>query len=133
MARRQEAKHTLSERAQGHGGLLPRRHSHENRGHPALFEDSLATCVERTETHDLAGGQQAGLEWPEIDRVLLVGGSSRMPMIAQMLRKVTDKEPDCSLSPDEVVAHGAALYAAMLVGDTTCRPKRLPIGERQFP
>ena len=60
--------------------------------------------------------RQAGLNWPQIDRILLVGGSSRMPMIGQMLRDVTGKEPDCSQSPDEAVAHGAALYAGMLMG-----------------
>ena len=88
------------------------------------FEDLTRDLVERTETTTSLVVKQAGLTWPQIDRVLLVGGSGRMPMIGQMLRKVTGKELDHSLSPDEVVAHGAALYAAMLVGDTAVPPER---------
>jgi molecular chaperone DnaK len=58
--------------------------------------------------------RQANLSWADIDRVLLVGGSTRMPAIRRMLRELTGKEPESSLSPDEAVAHGAALYAELL-------------------
>jgi molecular chaperone DnaK (HSP70) len=75
--------------------------------------------LERTETTTSLVIKQAGLQWPQIDRVLLVGGSSRMPMVGRMLRKVTGQEPDCSQSPDEAVAHGAALYAGMLLRKRT--------------
>ena len=57
--------------------------------------------------------EQAGLDWGKVDEVLAVGGSTRMPQVLDMLRRVTGKEPNCSLSPDEAVAHGAAIYAAM--------------------
>jgi molecular chaperone DnaK len=57
----------------------------------------------------------AGLQWGDIDRVLLVGGSSRMPAVVEMLRQLSGKEPDCSVSPDEAVAHGAALHAGLLL------------------
>jgi molecular chaperone DnaK len=120
----QEAKHTLTERSKAnvvciHAGVRMRIEVTRER-----FEDLTRDLVERTETTTSLVVKQAGLSWPQIDRVLLVGGSGRMPMIGQMLRKVTGKELDCSLSPDEVVAHGAALYAAMLVGDTTVPPER---------
>lgn len=59
--------------------------------------------------------QAAGLTWDDIDRVLLVGGSSRMPAVVDMLRQLSGKEPDCSVSPDEAVAHGAALHAGLLL------------------
>jgi molecular chaperone DnaK len=59
--------------------------------------------------------QAAGLEWPDINRVLLVGGSSRMPAVVEILRRISGKEPDCSVSPDEAVAHGAALHAGLLL------------------
>jgi molecular chaperone DnaK len=59
--------------------------------------------------------QAAGMTWANIDRVLLVGGSSRMPMVVEMLRKLSGKEPDASVSPDEAVAHGAALHAGILL------------------
>jgi molecular chaperone DnaK len=57
----------------------------------------------------------AGLTWADIDRILLVGGSSRMPAVVEMLRQISGKEPDCSVSPDEAVAHGAALHAGLLI------------------
>ena len=56
---------------------------------------------------------QACLKWEDLDRVLLVGGSTRMPMVQAMLEKVTGKVPDDSLDPDQVVSHGAAIYAAV--------------------
>lgn len=59
--------------------------------------------------------QAAGLQWSDIDRVLLVGGSTRMPMVYDMLQQLSGLEPDCSVSPDEAVAHGAALHAALLL------------------
>jgi molecular chaperone DnaK len=120
----QEAKHTLSERSKAtvvcvHAGIRMKIDVTRER-----FEDITRDLVERTETTTSLVVKQAGLTWPQIDRVLLVGGSGRMPMIGRMLRKVTGKELDCSLSPDEVVAHGAALYATMLVGDATVPPER---------
>lgn len=54
------------------------------------------------------------LSWKDIDRVLLVGGSTRMPMVHRMLARETGKEPDDSANPDQVVASGAAIYAAIL-------------------
>ncbi len=79
------------------------------------FEGLTRHLLQRT--MDTAGlvVQQAGLRWPGIDRVMVVGGSTRMPMIVDMLRRLTGKEPDRSLSADEAVAHGAALYAGMLM------------------
>lgn len=58
--------------------------------------------------------RQARLTWKDIDRVLLVGGSTRMPMIVEMLEKLSGQTPDHSLSVDEAVAHGAALYAELV-------------------
>jgi molecular chaperone DnaK len=55
------------------------------------------------------------LTWDQIDRVLMVGGSTRMPGVFEMLKKLSGKEPDCSISPDEAVAHGAALHAGILL------------------
>ncbi len=59
-------------------------------------------------------GSDQPLSWSDIDRVLLVGGSTRMPMVSQMLRRVTGKEPDRSLDPDQVVARGAAVFANII-------------------
>jgi molecular chaperone DnaK len=58
--------------------------------------------------------REAGLSWEQVDRVLLVGGSTHMPMTGQMLRELTGKQPDNSLAVSEVVARGAALHAGIL-------------------
>jgi molecular chaperone DnaK len=70
--------------------------------------------LERTRLTAEIVARQAGLGWDEIDRILLVGGSTRMPMVPRMLEQLTGRKPDCSLAVDEAVAHGAALYAEML-------------------
>ena len=57
--------------------------------------------------------RQAGLEWEQVDRVLLVGGSTHMPMTRQMLQELSGKPPDQSLAVSEVVARGAALHAGI--------------------
>jgi len=59
-------------------------------------------------------GSDRPLAWNHIDRVLLVGGSTRMPMVSRMLKRITGKEPDRSLDPDQVVARGAAVFANIL-------------------
>ena len=79
------------------------------------FEEKTRDLLGRTETTTSLVVKQAGTTWDAIDRVLVVGGSSRMPMGIQMLQQLTGKTVDQSISPDEAVAHGAALYAAMLM------------------
>jgi len=79
------------------------------------FEEMTRNLIGRTEfVTDMVVRDQAGVEWSGIDRVLLVGGSTRMPMVKRMLRELTGKEPDDSLDPDQAVARGAALFAAIL-------------------
>jgi molecular chaperone DnaK len=58
----------------------------------------------------------ASVAWSDLTRLILVGGSTRMPMIRDELQKRSGIELDRSLSPDEAVSHGAALYAGMLIG-----------------
>ena len=79
------------------------------------FEEATADLLGRTRTTLEIVVRQAGLSWPAIDRVLLVGGSTRMPMVVRLLEELTGKPPEQSLSPDEAVAHGAALYADLLL------------------
>lgn len=79
------------------------------------FHDMTKDLLDRTSFTTRQTLQAAGLEWKDIDRVLLVGGSSRMPAVVEMLRRLSGKEPDCSVSPDEAVAHGAALHAGLLL------------------
>jgi len=113
----QDAKHALSERTKTtvvmfHAGVRMRLDITR-----AEFEELTRDLLERTQSTTAQVVKQAQLDWPQIDRVLLVGGSTRMPMVGEMLKKLAGREPDRSQSADEVVAHGAALYAAMLLGE----------------
>jgi molecular chaperone DnaK len=80
----------------------------------AEFEEATAALLERTRLTTEIVVRQTGLTWAAIDRVLLVGGSTRMPMVGRMLASLSGKELDRSVSADEAVAHGAALYAGLL-------------------
>ena len=86
------------------------------------FEDLTIDLLSRTETTTNLVVREAGFKWADIDRVLLVGGSSRIPAVGEMLRRVTGLEPDCSQSADEAVAFGAALYAQMMMQDNSSSP-----------
>ena len=79
------------------------------------FEQAALPLVLRTRTAVELVVLQAGTSWEEIDRVLVVGGATRMPMIVRMLTELAGRTIDCSISPDEAVAHGAALYANLLM------------------
>jgi molecular chaperone DnaK len=89
------------------------------------FEEATAPLVLRTSTTADIVVMQAGLTWQDIDRVLVVGGSTRMPMIHRMLEELAGRAVDLSVSADEAVAHGAALYANLL-------EQQAGGGERQF-
>lgn len=77
----------------------------------ALVERTLGPC--RLALKD------AGLTPTDIDEVVLVGGSTRMPLVRQRVQALFDKQPHCDLNPDEVVALGAAVQADILSGGTT--------------
>jgi molecular chaperone DnaK len=78
----------------------------------AAFEERTADLLYRTSITSRQVLTAAGLKWSDIDRVLLVGGSTRMPMVRRMLKEITGREPHSEVNPDEAVARGAALYAA---------------------
>jgi len=79
------------------------------------FEQITSDLLTRTRVvSKLVVNNQARLAWEAIDRVLLVGGSTRMPAVKRMLRELTGKEPDDCLDADQVVAHGAAIHAGIL-------------------
>jgi len=80
-----------------------------------LFNELTADLLERTAYTTRQLIADAKMEWKDVSRVLLVGGSTRMPMVVDMLRKMTGIEPDRTVNPDEAVARGAALYAAYLL------------------
>ena len=79
------------------------------------FESTTSDLAQRTLFTVRSVLQDAGFEWRDITRLLLVGGSTRMPGIQRMLQQESGLELDRSLSTDEAVAHGAALYAGILL------------------
>lgn len=79
------------------------------------FEELTQDLLNRTQFTTRQTLQAAGMRWADLDYVLLVGGSTRMPMVAKMVRELSGKEPDASVSVDEAVAHGAALHANILL------------------
>ncbi len=77
------------------------------------FDEMTGDLLFRTESRLHTVLASAGLRRQDIAKVLLVGGSTRMPQVPNMLRRAMEQEPDDSLSADEVVAHGAAIQAAI--------------------
>jgi molecular chaperone DnaK len=80
----------------------------------AEFESLTRDLLVRTRLTTQQLLRHAKLTWAEIDRILLVGGSTHMPMTRQMLEELTGKVPDHSLAVSEVVARGAALHAGIV-------------------
>lgn len=80
------------------------------------FEDLTLDLLDRTDFTVRQTLKAADSKWSDIDEVLLVGGSSRMPAVRQMLESLSGSKPDTSLSPDQAVAHGAAIRSAIVQG-----------------
>ncbi|WP_110932102.1 molecular chaperone DnaK [Paenibacillus bouchesdurhonensis] len=83
----------------------------------AKFEELSADLVERTLEPTRRALSDSGLTPAEIDKVVLVGGSTRIPAVQEAIKKLTGKEPHKGVNPDEVVALGAAVQAGVLTGD----------------
>ena len=83
----------------------------------AKFEQMAQDLLERVEKPVLQALEDADLDVNDIQEVVLVGGSTRMPMIQDLVERITGKTPNKSVNPDEVVAVGAALQAGVLSGD----------------
>ena len=81
------------------------------------FQEMTADLLERTKVpfHNVI--KDAGVKVSDIDHVVLVGGSTRMPAVTEVVRELTGKEPNKGVNPDEVVAIGAALQAGVIQGD----------------
>jgi molecular chaperone DnaK len=80
----------------------------------AEFESLTRDLLTRTRLTALQVLRQAGVGWDAVDRILLVGGSTHMPMTGQMLQEISGRLPDNSLAVSEVVARGAALHAGIM-------------------
>ncbi len=85
----------------------------------ARFEQLVDDLVQRTKQPCIQAIQDAGLSASDIDEVILVGGSTRIPKVQEVVAEVFGKEPNKGVNPDEVVAIGAAIQAGVLSGDVT--------------
>jgi molecular chaperone DnaK len=120
----EDAKHTLSARSRAVISCDHAGHALRVEVTRETFQSITSDLLDRTRYTTRQTLQAAGLEWSDVDRVLLVGGSSRMPAVVEMLRQLTGKEPDRSISPDEAVAQGAALQAGLLLSRAAGRRPR---------
>ena len=83
----------------------------------AQFESMTRDLLDRTKAPFQAVLKDAGISLDKIDQVVLVGGSTRMPAVAELVKAETGKDPNKGVNPDEVVAIGAALQAGVLKGE----------------
>lgn len=83
----------------------------------AKFDELTANLVERTMGPTRQALSDAGLSASEIDKVILVGGSTRIPAVQEAIKRATGKEPHRGVNPDEVVAMGAAIQGGVISGD----------------
>ncbi|KAL2503466.1 Heat shock 70 kDa protein 7 [Abeliophyllum distichum] len=85
----------------------------------AKFEELCSDLLDRLKTPVQNALRDAKLSFKDIDEVILVGGSTRIPAVQELVRKLTGKEPNVTVNPDEVVALGAAVQAGVLAGDVS--------------
>ena len=85
----------------------------------AKFDELTSDLVEATMEPTRKAMADAGLSASDIDKVLLVGGSSRIPAVQEAVKKITGKEPSKGINPDECVAMGAAIQGGVLSGDVS--------------
>jgi len=83
----------------------------------AKFQELTADLLERTKGPFESAIKDAGLNKGDLDHVILVGGSTRMPAVQELVQSMTGKEPHKGVNPDEVVALGAAIQAGVLKGE----------------
>ncbi|PWZ24468.1 Stromal heat shock-related protein, chloroplastic [Zea mays] len=85
----------------------------------AKFEELCSDLLDRLRTPVDNALRDAKLQFKDIDEVILVGGSTRIPAVQELVKKMTGKDPNVTVNPDEVVALGAAVQAGVLSGDVS--------------
>ena len=83
----------------------------------AKFEELISDLLEETKKPVMQALKDAGVSANDLHKVLLVGGSTRVPAVQEIVKKITGKEPDKGINPDECVAIGAAIQGGVLSGD----------------
>lgn len=83
------------------------------------FEELCSDLLDRLKTPVENSLRDAKLSFKDLDEIILVGGSTRIPAVQDLVKRVTNKEPNVTVNPDEVVALGAAVQAGVLAGDVS--------------
>ena len=83
----------------------------------AKFEELISDLLEETKKPVMQALKDAGVSANDLHKVLLVGGSTRVPAVQEIVKKITGKEPDKGINPDECVAIGASIQGGVLSGD----------------
>jgi molecular chaperone DnaK len=123
----EDAKRTLSARPKAPILAEYKGRTHRVEVSREHFEEVTLDLLDRTRFTCVQALRAAGLDWSDLERILLVGGSTRMPMVRAMLREISGKEPDASVAADEAVAHGAALHAGLILARLDGRPANFSI------
>ncbi len=104
---------------------LPDGHKYQREITREQFEQLIRPVIERTAGPCKQAMKDAALKPEQIDEVVLVGGSTRIPLVRQLVRDLFKREPHCELNPDEVVALGAAVQANILAGGSQATQEML--------
>jgi molecular chaperone DnaK len=123
----EDAKRTLSARPKAPVAVDYQGKTHRLEISREQFEEATLDLLDRTRFTCVQALRAAGLEWSDLDRVLLVGGSTRMPMVRAMLQQLSGRPADGSVAADEAVAHGAALHAGLILAKRDGRAARFSI------
>lgn len=111
----EDAKRTLSARQRAHISCDFRGFAERLEVTRQQFEEMSVDLLERTSFTTRQALRVTGLEWDDIDHILMVGGSTRMPAVRRMLEQLAGRTPEATLSADEAVAQGAALHAELVL------------------
>ncbi len=121
-----EAKIALSSQATTHLDVeLPGGHRYQREITREMFEQLVQPVLDRTVGPCKQALKDAGLKPEQIDEVVLVGGSTRIPKVRQLVKELFQREPHIDLNPDEVVALGAAVQANILSGGSVATENML--------
>jgi molecular chaperone DnaK len=123
----EDAKRTLSSRPKANVACDYRGRSARVEVTREAFEEATQDLLDRTRFTALQTLRMASLDWKDLSRILLVGGSSRMPMVRDMIRRLSGQDADTTVSADEAVAHGAALHAGALLARAQGHPPAFQI------